>query len=158
MYDDIFALLDEETATIMRDSFPEKDAIEFANRYLPDAPPSFFGNNRKMLLYRKLGLIQRAVGQEKFNIAECEFIFTDYGAEIAKLIHEAHHARVDHLMMIRTQISITLGQIKRAGRQNESDEILEQEGVKSRRIHDIKVNKLEEIHRKLGAILGETTG
>lgn len=156
MITDIFALLDDETASKLRPQLNQKDAINLALSYRPRMGRSHsphFGNKRQYQLYRKLNLIEKAPGQEDEYIADCEFIFTERGAEIARLILKAHKARNEQASKLRNQISVMRGQLKRAGLQDESDAILVRNGVKSKRLGDIKLSNVQEIHSALTELL-----
>jgi|GEM_PF-7035393 len=157
MHKDIFEALDEQYALELRGHLSERDAVALAMQYNPHEQLSIHGNARQMRLFRKLDLIQKAAEQEAELVAQCHFVFTHRGARTAKQLKTAHLARVNRRTTLRSEISVLLRRCKQSGLQGKSDEALQRTGVKSRRVHDIKNNRLEEIHRELTAILGQSS-
>ena len=151
--DDIFQALEEETASLLRANMSQNDAVTLAHSHSPFGRRAFLGNKRQTRLFRKLKLIAKAKGQENFALDLCEFELTEFGMHVAQRLNEAHTARVNHLGFLRAETSSLLGQLKRAGHQEQSDHILQRAGVKTRRVHDIKIDKLEHVHSELSKLL-----
>ena len=153
---DVFRLLDRDTASLLRANLSMDDVVTLACSYSSSGELYALGNKRQKRLFRKLDLVKKAKGQEGYPVGECQFVLSDLGSYAAKHLKEAHEENVERKMYIRAQTSVLVGQLKRAGHKQKSDEILLGLGVKSGRASDIKEDRIEQAFSELSLILEQT--